>query len=90
MTKRIERPYWGIPFYLYLAANYVRFFSGGTCLRFPFSLNIQSKSLCNGRCSICPYPKVSRHFDQGAMEWDLFSRIIDQAASEPLLSRIVF
>lgn len=90
MTKRLERPYWGIPFYLYMTGAYSRFLATGKCLRSPFCMNIQSKSLCNGRCSICPYRQVSRKFDPGTMEWNLFSRIVDQAASEPLLSRIVF
>jgi MoaA/NifB/PqqE/SkfB family radical SAM enzyme len=90
MARRVTRPYWGLPFYLYLTGAYAGFLATGRCLRSPYILHLQTKSLCNGRCSICPYRVVSKELEQGEMEWDLFFKIVGQAASEPLLSRIVF
>ena len=80
--------YWGLPLYLYLIGAYSKFLTTGKCPDFPLMLQIQTQSLCNGRCSICPYPIVSKKLDQGTMEWDLFVKIANESASEPLLSRV--
>ena len=76
--------------YLYLIGAYSKFLTVGKCLNFPRILHIQTQSFCNGRCSICPYPIVSKKLDQGTMEWSLFAKLADETASEPLLSTVLF
>ena len=80
----------GLSPYLYLIRTYSRFLATGKCLSYPRSLQIQTQSYCNARCSVCPYPTVSRRLKQGEMEWALFERIADQLTSEPSPSRILF
>ena len=78
------------PLYLYLVGTYARFLTTGKCLRYPRSLHIQNQSYCNARCSVCPYPAVSRKLEQGEMEWALFERIAEQLTSGSFSPRIVF
>jgi radical SAM protein with 4Fe4S-binding SPASM domain len=79
-----------LPMYLYLLRSYPRFLATGRCLDSPLSLHIQTQSFCNGRCSMCPYPTVSRKLAQGQMEWALFQKIADEAAVEPQLASFLF
>lgn len=90
MTRISPYAYGHLPLYFYLARTYASFFTTNRCLRFPIILLVQTQSLCNGRCSICPYPTISKQLPQGKMEWDLFQKVIDEAAAEPLLASIVF
>jgi radical SAM protein with 4Fe4S-binding SPASM domain len=90
MTKISPYAYGHLPLYFYLIGAYSKFLATGKCLAAPLILLLQTHSFCNGRCSICPYPTVSKKLPQGRMEWSLFQKIIDEAASEPLLSTIVF
>jgi radical SAM protein with 4Fe4S-binding SPASM domain len=90
MAKISPYAYGHLPLYFYLAGAYSGFLTTGKCLRFPIILLVQTQSLCNGRCSICPYPTVSKQLPQGRMEWSLFQKVIDEAAAEPLLASIVF
>ncbi|UCH50880.1 MAG: SPASM domain-containing protein [Chloroflexota bacterium] len=69
--------------------NYLRFLVSENCLDFPLVVQIQTQSFCNGRCSICPYPVVSRKLSQGAMDDELFSKIARELASEPLFSNLI-
>lgn len=89
MSRRIGRPHWGLPFYYYLARAYSRFLVAGRCLDAPRSLQIQTKSFCNSRCIICPYPVVSKTLPQGTMQRDLFEKIVSDAATEPLLTSVL-
>lgn len=84
------RPYGRLPLYSYLVGAYSRFLSVGKCLDFPLLLQVQTQSHCNGSCSICPYPTISKKLIHGSMEWDLFARIAGEAASAPPLSRVLF
>ena len=90
MTKISPYAYGHLPLYFYLLGAYSRFLATGKALKFPLALLVQTQSFCNGRCSICPYPTVSKKLPQGRMEWDLFKKIADEAASEPLLSSVIF
>jgi len=72
--------------YSYLACAYLKFLAFGRALNFPLVLHVQTQSFCNARCSVCPYPVMSKKFPQGTMEWDLFIKITNEAASEPMLS----
>jgi radical SAM protein with 4Fe4S-binding SPASM domain len=90
MLKISPYAYGHLPLYFYLIGAYSKFLAVGKCLDFPLTLLVQTQSFCNSRCSICPYPTVSKKLPQGKMEWSLFQKIIDEAASEPLLSTIVF
>jgi radical SAM protein with 4Fe4S-binding SPASM domain len=90
MIKISPYSYGHLPLYLYLIGAYSKFLTVGKCLDFPLTLLVQTQSFCNGRCSICPYPTVSKRLAQGRMEWSLFQKIVDEATSEPLLSAIVF
>ena len=76
--------------YLYLLRAYPKFLATGKCLDFPLTLLIQTQSFCNGRCSMCPYPITSQKMEQGKMEWELFRKIADEAAAEPLLATALF
>jgi MoaA/NifB/PqqE/SkfB family radical SAM enzyme len=90
MLKISPYAYGHLPLYFYLIGTYSKFLTTGKCLDFPLTLLAQTQSFCNGRCSICPHPTVSKKLPQGKMEWSLFQKIINEAASEPLLSAIVF
>ena len=90
MLKASPYEYGHFPLYFYLIGAYSKFLTLGKCSDFPLVLLVQTQSYCNGRCSICPYPTVSKKLAQGRMEWSLFQKIVDEAASEPLLSAIVF
>ena len=76
--------------YYYLLKAYPKYLSTGRVLDFPLSIQIQTQSFCNGRCSICPYRITSKKLDQGTMEWDLYQKIINEAASEPLLFSVLY
>jgi len=88
--KRSPYSDWPLPLYLYLIRAYFKFFTVGQCLGFPLVLQIQTQSLCNSRCSICPYRLVSKALDHGAMQEDLFQRIANELMSEMQFSTVVF
>jgi len=92
MIKKKIPLYRHLPFYLYqyLIAAHLKLITSGKTLNFPRILQIQTQSFCNGQCTTCPYPIVSKKLDQGTMEWDLFSKIARESASEPLLSSVLF
>jgi len=54
----------------------------------PKSIEIQTATFCNGKCSICPHEALSKKKKQGVMEQGLFEKIIDQAAQWPK-SRVI-
>lgn len=57
-------------------------------LPFPAEIQIQTNTLCNATCVMCPYPEVSKEFEHGKMDEDLYREILDQCANEPSLWRI--
>lgn len=53
---------------------------------FPKAVQIETTSLCNARCTFCPYEWVSRMFPRGVMGDELFFKIIRELAEfQPLL-----
>ena len=44
-------------------------------------VQIQTQSLCNGGCIMCPYPETRKALPQGEMSWDLFINIVDDVAT---------
>lgn len=47
---------------------------------FPKVVLLDSVSFCNLRCSMCVHPDMTR--EKGFMEWDLFTKLIDEVAVE--------
>ncbi len=45
--------------------------------RYPTELTVDAHSVCNATCVTCPYPKLSQVLDHGKMDWDLYTKIID-------------
>ncbi|MBN1846494.1 MAG: radical SAM protein [Sedimentisphaerales bacterium] len=45
---------------------------------FPRKLIVDIHSYCNARCTMCPYPQLSRRQSQGVMDRRLYRRIVDQ------------
>jgi radical SAM protein with 4Fe4S-binding SPASM domain len=90
MKKSDPLAYWRLPLYLYCVAAYSKFLTVGKSLDFPLIVHIQTQPFCNGRCVICPYSTVSKMLEPGIMEWDLFVKIANELASEPLLSKVTF
>ncbi|MBI4175712.1 MAG: SPASM domain-containing protein [Candidatus Aenigmarchaeota archaeon] len=67
---------------------------------FPPGLLIETINTCNARCTMCPYPSMTR--PKAFMDMDLYKRIVDQcvghdvkrfqlnATNEPLLDTMIF
>ncbi|MBB4079910.1 glycosyltransferase involved in cell wall biosynthesis/MoaA/NifB/PqqE/SkfB family radical SAM enzyme [Lewinella aquimaris] len=55
---------------------------------FPVEIQIQTSTLCNATCVMCPYPEVSKEYPVGRMEEKLYRKIIEECANEPGLRRI--
>lgn len=53
-------------------------------LRFPDSIQIQTISVCNGKCIFCPYPEVNDKFTHGKMERSLFESVVKELASNKI------
>ena len=68
-------------------------------MEFPRRINIQTHAGCNAKCIFCPSPQISGQLPLGKMDWDLFTKIVDECAqhemerinpfsqNEPLLDR---
>lgn len=54
----------------------------------PSSVQIQTQSVCNGRCIYCPYPQTSKTVPQGKMEWDTFVKVADEITAWSNLMRV--
>lgn len=82
--------YLHFPLYIYHLVTYLKFLAFGKCVDFPLVVQIQTQSLCNSACTICPYPAVSKQLNHGVMEEELFRSIANELASQPLLAKINF
>lgn len=49
-------------------------------LDFPSEVQIQTHTVCNARCIMCPYPFVYKQISHGRMVPGLFRRLIDECA----------
>ena len=81
---------WPLSLYRYLVHSYFTFLTSGRCLSYPLVVHIQTQSLCNGRCSICPYPIVSKVLENGSMDLDLFKKLSSELAIMMQVSTVVF
>ncbi len=63
---------------------------GKTRWGFPLFVQIQTQSLCNGNCTICPYPVVKDNNEQGQMDERLYRKIADEAAQAKHLQSFTF
>lgn len=75
---------------LYINRSSAYFKKHSVALPFPSTLQIQTQSLCNGQCPICPHPVLRDKQEQGIMTQELFEKIAHQAAEEPLLLKLTF
>ena len=48
---------------------------------FPTGVQLQTCSMCNGRCTMCPYRDSFSHVKHGVMESKLFEKIIDECSN---------
>ena len=51
-------------------------------------LQLEVTNICDAACVFCPYPSMKR--PKGRMDMDLFRRLIDEAATLPLIDHITF
>lgn len=52
---------------------------------YPLMLQVQTLSMCNGRCPFCPYVSFSKKLPQGKMAWEIYQKIVDECSSFPTL-----
>lgn len=52
---------------------------------YPLILQVQTLSLCNGRCPFCPYVSSSSQLSQGKMPWETYQKIVDECSTFPTL-----
>jgi radical SAM protein with 4Fe4S-binding SPASM domain len=76
--------------YLYLLQSYSLFILRNKVLSYPRQIQIQTISSCNGHCSFCPYPVMSKKLTQGVMPEDLFYKIINELLKVPLTTNFTF
>jgi radical SAM protein with 4Fe4S-binding SPASM domain len=57
-------------------------------LPFPLEIQIQTNTLCNASCIMCPYPEVSKEFPHSQMEQELYEEILAQCSREGGLRRL--
>ena len=51
-----------------------------TLKSFPSIVQLQTTSVCNGSCVMCPYPLVTHNIKHGVMSQILFDKIIDECS----------
>lgn len=52
---------------------------------YPLILQVQTLSMCNGRCPFCPYVSSSSQLPQGKMPWETYQKIVDECSTFPTL-----
>ncbi len=57
---------------------------------FPKIVQIQTSSICNGGCTICPYPYVEKDLSHGVMDDDTFKKIVDECSKHDVHRIIPF
>ncbi len=72
-----------IPFVEYIKWQYFKNFTPN----YPFSIDIQTRSGCNARCTFCGVGREENKI-KGVMSDDLFHKIVDEALTFPLLQKI--
>jgi len=54
------------------------------------TLQFETTSTCNAKCHFCVYPKVRDWRAGGLMDMDLFKKIVDEAATIPPITTLIF
>ncbi len=49
---------------------------------------IQTHSFCNAECIMCPYKETKKTLDHGIMDWDLFTKVVNDLIEYPSLKVI--
>lgn len=55
---------------------------------FPLTIQIQTRTGCNGACIFCPYSESAEHVPKGTMSEELFQKIVKEIAKYPRTRRI--
>jgi radical SAM protein with 4Fe4S-binding SPASM domain len=76
--------------YFYLAGSYSKSILSNKTFDYPRMIQIQTNSLCNGRCVFCPYSETSKRFEQGTMDIALYEKIVKEAISNPFTTSMLF
>lgn len=69
-------------------ARHIRIKPDDTYLPFPAEIQIETNTICNARCIMCPHQQVSKELPNGHMDLSLFEKILAECAREPSLRRI--
>ena len=75
---------------LYVLKSYMKFLLSGNVLDYPYKIQLQTGTLCNGRCIFCPYPDISGEYENGDMDIEIFHKIVDETCLESNTSEIIF
>lgn len=54
---------------------------GNKFKEFPAFIEVQTSSICNSKCIVCPYTKVKSYNPRGKMERNLWNKLIDEFMS---------
>lgn len=73
--------------YIWQSIN--RFKKTGTPLAFPLVVQLQTQSVCNAECAICPYPSIRKLIPHGIMEGSLFQKVVSEIAQEKLFFELL-
>jgi len=57
---------------------------------FPTKIQIQTQSLCNSECIMCPYKDVYKKLPQGKMDKELFEKIITECSKHKIKKIVPF
>lgn len=55
---------------------------------YPIGLIVDIHDYCNASCKMCPYESLKRKLNQGRMDWNLYTKIVDDFSS--LIARYKF
>lgn len=55
---------------------------------FPAEIQIETNTICNATCIMCPYQQVSKELPKGRMDLSLYEKILTECARETTLRRI--
>ena len=58
-------------------------------LPYPLQVMIQTTSICNSACVICPYPALAKKNPSGVMDEVMFTSLIDEIAGYPQIDRLL-
>jgi len=56
---------------------------------YPVHVMIQTTSVCNSACIMCPWPVTSKTLPQGRMDQSLYKKIIDEVSRHPEVEKVM-